>query len=53
MTDDFGRLFGALAIKRGMVSPQHVASLLNRVDESLPLDAHMVRAGWVTASARL
>ncbi|MDA0806748.1 MAG: protein kinase [Planctomycetota bacterium] len=53
MTDDFGRLFGALAIKRGMVSPQQVVSLLNRVDESLPLDAHMVRAGWVTASARL
>ena len=53
MTDDFGRLFGALAIKRGLVSPQQVASLLSRVDESLPLDAHMVRAGWVTASARL
>tara|TARA_R110002072_G_scaffold303141_1_gene495746 strand:- start:69299 stop:72910 length:3612 start_codon:yes stop_codon:yes gene_type:complete len=53
MTDDFGRLFGALAIKRGLVSPQQVASLLNRVDESLTLDAHMVRAGWVTASVRL
>lgn len=53
MTDDFGRLFGALAIKRGLVSAQQVASLLKRVDESQPLDAHMVRAGWVTAIARL
>ena len=53
MTDDFGRLFGALAIKRGLVSPQQVASLLKRIDESQPLDAQMVRAGWVTASVRL
>lgn len=53
MTDDFGRLFGALAIKRGLVSPQQVAGLLKRVDESQSLDAQMVRAGWVTASVRL
>ena len=53
MTDDFGRLFGALAIKRGLVSPQQVASLLKRIDESQPLYAQMVRAGWVTASVRL
>ncbi|MGZ0166928.1 MAG: hypothetical protein ACKVII_23640, partial [Planctomycetales bacterium] len=53
MTDDFGRLFGALAIQRGLVSPQQVVSLLKRVDESQPLDAQMVRTGWVTASARL
>jgi eukaryotic-like serine/threonine-protein kinase len=53
MTDDFGRLFGALAIKRGLVSPQQIASLLKRIDESQSLDAHMVRAGWVSASDRL
>ena len=53
MTDDFGRLFGVLAIQRGLVSPQQVASLLKRVDESQPLDAQMVRAGLVTASVRL
>ncbi|MFT5326137.1 MAG: serine/threonine protein kinase/Flp pilus assembly protein TadD [Planctomycetaceae bacterium] len=53
MTDDFGRLFGALAIQRGLVSPQQVVSLLKRVDESQPLDVQMVRAGWVTATGRL
>ncbi len=53
MTDDFGRLFGALAIQRGLVSPQQVASLLKRIDDSQPLDAQMVRAGWVSATMRL
>jgi hypothetical protein len=53
MTDDFGRLFGALAIQRGLVSPQQVASMLKRIDESQPLDAQMVRAGWVSATVRL
>jgi hypothetical protein len=53
MTDDFGRLFAALAIKRGLVSPQQIASLLKRADQSQPLDAQMVRAGWVSASDRL
>jgi hypothetical protein len=53
MTDDFGRLFGALAVQRGLASPQQVSSLLKRVNESQPLDAQMVRAGWVSASARL
>ena len=53
MTNDFGRLFGALAIKRGLVSAQQIASLLRHVDETQPLDAQMVRAGWVSASARL
>lgn len=53
MTDDFGRLFAALAIQRGLVSPQQIASLLKRVDESQPLDARLVRAGWVSASDRL
>lgn len=53
MTDDFGRLFGALVIQRGLVSPQQVASLLKRIDDSLPLDAQMVRAGWVSATMRL
>lgn len=53
MTEYFGRLFGALVIQRGLVSPQQVASLLKRIDDSQPLDAQMVRAGWVSATMRL
>lgn len=53
MTNDLRQLFAALAIQRGLVSPQQIESLLKRGDETQPLDAQLVRAGFVSVSERL